>query len=69
MNQVPPSATMTASEPSVRKDCRCFLCQKVRPEVAVGYQDPFCGHRLLPQSLRRSRPLADKERTRMTLPE
>jgi len=42
MNQVPPSATMTASEPSVRKDCRCFLCQKVRPEVAVGYQDPFC---------------------------
>jgi len=39
--EVAPSS-MTATEPGVRKDGRCYLCGKTRPEVAAGYHDPFC---------------------------
>ena len=36
------SRSAHAKEPKVRKDGRCLVCGKLRPEVAVGYQDPFC---------------------------
>ena len=29
-------------DPQIRKDGRCSVCRKPRPEVAVKHFDPFC---------------------------
>ncbi|HZR94028.1 MAG TPA: hypothetical protein VFA44_16650 [Gaiellaceae bacterium] len=33
---------MSRTDPRLRKDGRCVVCGKPRPEIAVAARDPFC---------------------------
>jgi hypothetical protein len=38
----PSSSRVPKKDPSMRKDGKCFVCQKPLPGVAVTHGDPFC---------------------------